>query len=64
MTKKKTTETDLAVRLRHLHELVAALDRRLPHVERAGEVAIAHDAVILRKKTLERIAILEETSSN
>jgi len=59
MAQKKTAEADLAYKLRHLRELIAALDRRVPHVERAGEVAIARDAAVLKKKALERIAILE-----
>jgi hypothetical protein len=45
--------------LRHLRELVAALDRRLPHVERAGEAQIARDAAALREKALKRISELE-----
>jgi hypothetical protein len=45
--------------LKHLHELVAALDHRVPHVERQGEAAIARDAAALRKKALIRIAELE-----
>lgn len=47
--------------LRHLRELVVALDRRVPHVERAGEATIAADAAKLRKKTLQRIAALEKS---
>jgi hypothetical protein len=39
--------------------LQVALDRRVPRVERAGEVAIARDAVTLRKKAEQRIATLE-----
>jgi hypothetical protein len=42
-----------------LHELIAALDRRVPRVERVGEVSIAREAVALRNKALQRIAILE-----
>lgn len=42
-----------------LRELIAALDRRVPQVERAGEVSIARDAAALRDKALERIAQLE-----
>ena len=45
--------------LRHLHELVAALDRRVAHVERAGEAAVARDAAALRKKAMKRISELE-----
>jgi hypothetical protein len=47
--------TDL---VRELRELIAALDRRVPHVERAGEAAIAHDAAMLKAKALKRIAEL------
>jgi hypothetical protein len=45
--------------LRDLRELVEALDRRLPRVERAGEAAIARDAVALREKAMKRIRELE-----
>jgi hypothetical protein len=47
--------------IRHLRELVAALDRRVPHIERAGEAAIARDAANLREKALARIAELDKT---
>ena len=53
-------DDDRQQQLRHLRELVAALDRRIPHVERAGEAAIASDAASLRQKTLQRIAALEK----
>jgi chorismate mutase len=46
--------------LRSLRELVAALDRRVPHVERVGEVKIAREAASLRKEALKRIADLEK----
>jgi hypothetical protein len=42
-----------------LQELVAALDRRVPHVERAGEASIARDAAALKAKALKRLAELE-----
>ena len=42
-----------------LRELVAALDRRVPQVERAGEVAIARDAAALRSRALNRLAEIE-----
>jgi hypothetical protein len=45
--------------LRHLHELIAALDRRVPHVERTGEIEIARQGRALREKALQRIAELE-----
>jgi len=59
MAQKKAVEIDLTEKLRHLHELIAALDRRVPRVERVGEVSIAREAVALRNKALQRIAILE-----
>jgi hypothetical protein len=64
MTPKKQTEpqtnADRACQIRHLRELIAALDRRVPHVERSGEAAIARDAAALRDKALKRIAALEQ----
>jgi hypothetical protein len=53
-----TTETNNAA-IRHLRELIAALDRRVPQIERAGEIDIAHDTAVLKTKALERIAALE-----
>jgi hypothetical protein len=41
-----------------LRELIAALDRRVPRAERAGEAAIARDAAALRDKAVERLAQL------
>jgi hypothetical protein len=49
--------------VRALHELIAALDRRSPQVQRAGEAAIARDAAALRKKALKRLAELEAESA-
>lgn len=43
---------------RELQELIAALDRRVPCVERAGESAIARDAAALREKAVNRLAEL------
>jgi hypothetical protein len=42
-----------------LRELIEALDRRVPQIERTGEVQIARDAASLREKALRRIAALE-----
>jgi hypothetical protein len=50
--------------IRILLELIAALDRRLPHVERAGEAAIARDAAALKSRALERIAEIERMPSS
>jgi hypothetical protein len=57
--KKKTAEGDRTRAQRHLRELIAALDRRVPHVERLGEVEIARAATALKKKALQRLAKLE-----
>ncbi len=46
--------------IRLLLELIAALDRRVPQVERAGEEAIAQEAAALKAKAFGRIAELEE----
>jgi len=58
MVEQKSAESD-AIVLRHLRELVAALDQRVPHIERAGEAQIARDAAELRERALQRIAELE-----
>ena len=54
-----TAQIDRSRTLRHLRELIAALDRRVPHVERVGEIAIAREGRALREKALQRIAELE-----
>jgi hypothetical protein len=46
-----------------LLELVAALDRRVPRLEREGERDIMRDAQGLRRTALKRIAELERTVS-
>ena len=45
--------------VRELLELIAALDRRAPQVQRAGEAAIARDAAALKAQALRRIEELE-----
>jgi hypothetical protein len=45
--------------VRELLELIAAIDRRVPHVERAGEASIARDAAALKARALKRIEELE-----
>lgn len=42
-----------------LRELIAALDRRVPRVEQAGEVSIARDAATLREKAVKRLGELQ-----
>ena len=41
-----------------LRELISALDRRVPHVERPGEIRIARDAQMLRRQALAQIEAL------
>ena len=41
--------------VQELRELVEALDRRLPRVERAGESEIARDAAALRARAVSRL---------
>jgi hypothetical protein len=50
--------------VRGLLDLIAALDRRVPHVERAGEMAIARDAAELKARALKRIAELERAAAS
>jgi hypothetical protein len=57
---RKTTGGDRDSLLRHLRELVEALDRRVPHIERQGEVGIARDAEALRRRALERLTELKK----
>ena len=56
---KGGAQSDRTRKLRHLHELIAALDRRVPQVERIGEIDIAREGRTLRDKALQRIAELE-----
>jgi hypothetical protein len=58
-----TTSNDDAERqraIRHLRQLIDALNRRVPHIERAGEAAIARDAAELMKQALKRLKALEK----
>ena len=55
---------DDTANIQTLHELISALDRRLPQVERSGEAAMAQDAANLKAKALEQIADLEQKSSS
>ena len=59
-TRGETTRTRT---IRELHELIAALDRRVPQVERVGEVAIARAAAALRAEALRRIEELEREAT-
>jgi len=45
--------------VRDLLELIAALDRRVPQMQRAGETSIARDTAALKAGALKRIEELE-----
>jgi hypothetical protein len=49
--------------VRELLELIAALDRRVPQVERVGEISIARAASALKLEALKRIEEIERESS-
>ena len=49
---------------RELHELIAALDRRVPRVAQAGEPSIAQDAAALREKAINRLAELADQNTS
>lgn len=42
-----------------LREIIDALDRRVPQIERAGEIAIARDALVLRQEAVGRLHELQ-----
>ena len=44
--------------IRELHELIDALDWRVPRVEQAGEAAIARDAALLKTNAEARLSEL------
>jgi len=48
--------------VQELRELIEALDRRVPRVERAGESAIARDAAVLRATAVSRLHELTNQS--
>jgi len=56
-------ETTRTRTVRELHELIEALDRRLPQVQRAGETSIARAAAALRAEALRRIEELERDAT-
>jgi hypothetical protein len=61
--KKPTDIAAARATIRDLNEVIAALDRRVPHVERRGEVSIARAAAALRAEAVKRIAELEQEVS-
>jgi hypothetical protein len=59
MAPKKLGDVERKRTIRHLRQLIDALDSRVPRIERLGEGKIASDAATLRAKALKRIAELE-----
>jgi hypothetical protein len=63
ISKRTTKETAARTRrkraIRDLSELIAALDRRVPQVERVGEASIARAAAKLKEEAIKRIEDLE-----
>ena len=51
------------VTIRELRELIVALDRRVPRVERVGEIDIARAASGLKIEALRRIEQLEREAA-
>jgi len=47
-----------------LRELISALDRRVPHAERPGELRIARDAQLLRRQAVAQIKALNLQGSD
>src|SRR6185436_8363416 len=62
--RKRDTPTDMRPMIEDLRELVQALDRRVPQLERRGETDIVRDAEALKNKALERIADLESAGAH
>jgi hypothetical protein len=46
-----------------LYELIDALDRRVPRLERVGEAQIAHDAADLRERAMSLIRRIERDAT-
>ena len=54
-----TRPSQITEMLADLYFLIAALDRRVPRLERAGEAQIAHDAAELRERAVSLIKQIE-----
>lgn len=59
-----TTEETMRAKemLSELYQLIEALDRRVPRLERLGESQIAHDAADLRERAVSLIRQIEGDS--
>ena len=58
------TGGDQSMLIRHLRELIEAVDRRVPHFEREGEDEIAREAAALKQRAQERISELETVTGS
>jgi hypothetical protein len=58
---ERTGASDREHAIAALRELIAALERRVPQVERVGELRIAHEAAGLKKDAFMRIEELLRT---
>jgi hypothetical protein len=56
---RENTTAEVQEMLSDLSELIAALDRRVPRLERIGEAQIAQDAADLRERALNLIQRIE-----
>jgi hypothetical protein len=63
-TDDRRSAAEAAEVLTALRELVEALDRRVPHLERSGEIQISKDAALLRNEAVTRIATLQRAGLN
>jgi len=63
MHREPNSETDGDQVVAELLELIAALDNRVPHVERVGEIQIAREATALRNVASARIDHLTRGSN-
>lgn len=57
---RRASAAGAAEMLDDLQRLVEALDRRVPHLERLSEAAIARDAADLRQRAIALMKALEE----
>lgn len=59
-----TAESSPSEVIAALRELIEALDRRVPHAERSGEIRIGRDAAMLRNEAVTRIEALQRAGLN
>lgn len=63
MAEHPPSKPDREQQIAALVALVEALDRQVPHVERAGEMRIAQEAATLRKLAGERLEKLRRAAA-